>query len=215
MLALSFSSSSYPLLSPLPSHLPLCPSPSFLALSSSLTHTPLLHFSVDTLDTVGVRDNPDIHGATVVPGPSGDDAYLLSLPLTGDANSADWATIFSHFPREFSLTLIFRNESASSDNLFLLSDGQGIQIAVQLQRTDDDESALMITFPGTSIREPIAALNDGSFHYISLKLEGKFLSIYVDCNFDSFLKLESTPDNITVTASTVFTLFSGGYVVSI
>ena len=72
---------------------------------------------------------------------------------------------------------------------------------------------MLISFPGVSVRQPIG-IGDLEFHYISLKLEGEFLSIYVDCNLDSFLKLQQTPDNITVTDNTDFTLFDSGYVVS-
>ena len=169
--------------------------------------------TVDTLDSIGLRDDPLAHGAIVVPGP-GSDAYLLSRPLTGDANSDDWRTVLSHFPREFSLTLSFRNDSASGTLLFLLSDGANTLIDVQLERTDVDQSDLVIGFPGVSVSREIP-IGDNEFHSVVLKLEGQYLSIYVDCTLNSFLKLESTPENITVTDSTAFTLFGNGYVVRI
>ena len=149
----------------------------------------------------------------MTPGPLGNDAYLLSRSLTGDANSEDWATVFSHFPREHSITLHFRNDTAFSDSLYLLSDGSVPLIEVQLQRTDDDEADLVVQFPGVTVTQPVSIANDDEFHTIVLKLEGDFLSIYVDCRFESFLKLKSTPENITVIADTRFTLFGTGYVV--
>lgn len=69
-----------------------------------------------------------------------------------------------------------------------------------------------MTFPGVSVSQLIP-VSDNEYHSISLKLEGKFLTIYVDCDLHSFLKLESMPENITVTDSTVFMLFDDGYVV--
>ena len=166
---------------------------------------------VDTLE--GLRDDPVGHGAIAVPAPSGDTAYLLSRSVTGDASSQEWTTVFSHFPREFSLALLFRNSSASSGSLFSLVDGSDSLISVELERTDAGESDLIIVLPGTSVRQPIS-IDNREFSSIILKLEGKFLSIYVDCSLDSFLKLDSTPDNITVTANTMFSLFDVGYVVS-
>ena len=172
-------------------------------------------FIVDTIDSVGLPDDPIGNDAIVVPGPSSgsDNGYFLSRQLTGDANSEDWETVFSHFPREFSLTLVYINQSASSENLFFISDSEGTLIGVELQRTGDaDESLLVVTFPGVSVSQLIP-VSDNEYHSISLKLEGKFLTIYVDCDLHSFLKLESMPENITVTDSTVFTLFDNGYVV--
>lgn len=129
--------------------------------------------------------------------------------MTGDANSQDWTTLFLHFPREFSLALQFRNDSAFSSSLFQLSDGSGTLISVDLERTDVGQADLIIVFPGTSVRQPIVIDDDG---WIVLKLEGEFLSIYVDCDLHSFLKLESTPENIT-SIDAIFTLFDAGYVV--
>lgn len=172
-------------------------------------------FVVDTIDSVGLPADPIGNDAIVVPGPSSgsDNGYFLSRQLTGDANSEDWATVFSHFPREFSLTLVYRNISGSSEELFIISNSDGTLIGVELQRTGDadEECLLVVTFPGVSVSQSIPAC-DNEYHFISLKLEGKFLSIYVDCDLHSFLKLESMPENITVTDSTVFTLFDG-YVV--
>lgn len=94
-----------------------------------------------------------------------------------------------------------------------MSDGSVTLIEVQLQRTDADEAELVIDFPGVTVRQPVSIDNDNEFHTIVLKLEGKFLSIYVDCRFESFLKLESSPENITVTDDTRLTLFDSGYTV--
>ena len=149
-------------------------------------------------------------------GPSGaDDAYLLSTSLTGDANSDAWSTVFSHFPREFSLYLNFRKDTVSTTSLFRLFDGSDTLISVDLERTDVDRADLVLVFPGgVSTREPIV-INEEGFNSIILKLEGKFLSVYVNCNLDSFLKLTSTPDNITATPTTDFSLFGPGYVVRV
>jgi hypothetical protein len=170
--------------------------------------------TIDTLDSVGLRDNPSGNGATVTTGPSGDDdAYILSRSLTGDANSDAWATVFSHFPREFSLGLSYREETVATTNLFNLSDGSTVLLAVNVVRTDDDRADLVVLLPGgETVTEPIV-VNDEGFHSIILKLEGDFLSVYVNCSLDSFLKLLSTPDNITATSTTDFSLFDAGYVV--
>ena len=119
-------------------------------------------------------------------------------------------TVFSHFPREFSLTLIFRDQSASNENLFVLFDGSQTHISVDLQRTGTDGPVLVIALPGVTVRQPVS-VRDGEFNSISLKLEGEYLTIYVNCILDAFLKLESTPDNITITAISVVVLFEGGY----
>ena len=170
---------------------------------------------VDTLDSVGLRDDPSGNGATVTTGPSDEqDAYILSRTLTGDANSDDWVTVFSHFPREFSLGLYYKKETVATTNLFRLFDGGVTLLSVDVQRTDIDQADLVIVFPGgVSVREPVAVSDDG-FNSIILKLEGEFLSVYINCSLDSFLKLPSTPDNITATPTTDFSLFAAGYIVS-
>ena len=170
---------------------------------------------VDTLDSVGLRDNPSDNGATVTTGPLGDnDAYILSQSLTGDANSDAWVTVFSHFPREFSLGLSYRKTTVATTNLFSLSDGLMLLLGVDVVRTDINQANLVVTFPGgDTVEEPID-VNDDRFHSIILKLEGDFLSVYVNCTLDSFLKLRSAPDNITATPNTDFSLFGPGYVVS-
>ena len=61
-----------------------------------------------------------------------------------------------------------------------------------------------------TVRQPVS-VRDGEFNSISLKLEGEYLTIYVNCILDAFLKLESTPNNITITASSVVVLFDDGY----
>ena len=180
-----------------------------------LTHPVSFYYVVDTLDSVGLRDNPSGNGATVTTGPEGaDDAYILSRSLTGDANSDAWATVFSHFPREFSLGLSYRKETVTTTNLFSLFDGLTLLLTVDVVRTDDRTDLVVLLPGGETVTEPIV-VNDEGFHSIILKLEGDFLSVYVNCSLDSFLKLRSTPDNITATSTTDFSLFDAGYVVSI
>lgn len=201
-------------------------------LAPQLPHTPLTmifssinaifhcfsHSLVDILDSVGLRDNPAQHGATLAPGPSGaNDAYLLSTSVMGVANSDAWSTVFSHFPREFSLLLHFRRDSTNSnDTLFRLFEGSSPLIAVDLQRTAlNDRANLIISFPGGVTTSQEINIDGNGFNLIVLKLEGEFLSIYVNCRLDSFLKLSGTPNNITSTPATSVSLFGGGYVVSI
>jgi len=157
---------------------------------------------------VGLRDG-DIaeDGAVLVDGPGGEmDAFLLSRQLSAPANSTDWDSLNSDFPREFALYVAF-NASQYTGSIVAINRGLANEFNVALDTSSSDQT-LIITLPGLEPVEIIVPSQMRSmFQIFGFKLESTVVTVYVNCSLVTILRLPTLPQQLPISTTSVVEIF--------
>lgn len=157
---------------------------------------------------MGLRDG-DIaeDGAVLVDGPGGEmDAFLLSRQLSAPANSTDWDSLNSDFPREFALYVAF-NASQYTGSIVAINRGLANEFNVALDTSSSDQT-LIITLPGLEPVEIIVPSQMRSmFQIFGFKLESTVVTVYVNCSLVTILRLPTLPQQLPISTTSVVEIF--------
>ena len=174
-------------------------------------------FTVDVLDTVGLRDGDLLEdGATLTEGPSGTmDAFLLSRQLSAATNGTDWNILNAYFPQEFALYVVF-NASQYTGSIVAINRGMSDEFNVALRTSPLNTQTLIVTLPGVDPVEIIVPTQDNAvFQFIGVGLQGAVLTVFVNCTLVSTLRLPALPRQLPISENSMVEVFEQPTTVSV
>ena len=188
-----------------------------LSLVDADTVLQYLCFTVDVLDSVGLRDGDLLEdGATLAEGPSGTmDAFLLSRQLSAATNGTDWNILNAYFPQEFALYVVF-NASQYTGSIVAINRGMSDEFNVALRTSPLSTQTLIVTLPGVDPVEIIVPTQDNAvFQFIGVGLQGAVLTVFVNCTLVSTLRLPALPRQLPISEDSMVEVFEQPTTVSV